>query len=87
MSAKGRQTETKHGEFLVTEIEGAVEEPLNLPSAILGQLHVLASIAGPSCAVYVEPDALRYMPTIQQKEVQSKHLDCPAYSYIAGLIS
>ncbi len=40
MLTKGRQTETKHGEFRVTEIEEAVEVPLHLPSAILGAQHV-----------------------------------------------
>jgi hypothetical protein len=40
MRTKGRQIETKHGVFLVTEIKGAVEVPLHLPSVILGTRHV-----------------------------------------------
>jgi hypothetical protein len=53
---KGRQTETKHGEFLVTEIEGAVEVPLHLPSAILGALHVGKEM---HCRKAHEPDTFR----------------------------
>ncbi len=71
MRTKGRQIETKHGEFLVTDsaIEGVVEVPLHLPSAILGALHVGKEM---HCRKAHEPDTFRKLRTLAYRIMWTK---------------